>query len=123
MKKCNYCDCINDDDAIYCKNCGRDISAIDELNIEFIGSNDKSSKAYITFAIIGYVLGFVNLSLFWFPLGFFFMVPGIVFSVLGRNSNRAPKAALGLKMTILAMIINVIITLVSSIILIIVLLS
>lgn len=122
MKKCIYCNCINDDDAIYCKRCGKDISDIDELNIEFM-SNENGSKVSITFAIIGYVLGFVNLSLFWFPLAFFFMVPGIVFSTLGRNCIQKNKAAFGLKLTILSMIINGIITLISAIILVIVLLN
>lgn len=51
MKVCTYCNCVNDDDATFCKNCGNLL--YNENNLNF---NKKYSRKFI---LAGYILSFI----------------------------------------------------------------
>lgn len=72
--------------------------------------NDMTdSGPWKVFAIIGYVMGIVSLVLCFIPFFFFEIIPGIVFSYLGKNSSsKRMFADKGFIFNIVAIILNVV---------------
>lgn len=71
--------------------------------------NPKKSVGGDTKAMIGLILGLVGIIAWYIPLiGFPITVCGIIFSVLGLNSNNRGKAIAGLILSIIFLIVTLI---------------
>ena len=122
---------------MYCKKCGMEVSESDkfcptcgnDLTVKEVISDDPFEKiekketkevaasddkvVYKVFAIISYVTGIVSLCLVWVPFMFYASIPGIVLGKLGENSkSKNSQAKKGFVMSIVATVINVILTIV-----------
>ena len=105
--KCSLCNIEFDNDLKYCCHCGRELKQ--EITV---------AKCFDVFAVIGFIMGLVSLVLAaFFGIGIYLVVPGIVFSTLGKKSiNDRKKAKAGLIISIISAVINFIVLIIMAII-------
>ena len=103
-------------DARYCPGCGAEQTAYDDpfTITEATEVEKKPSKVWTVFSIIGKVLGIVAIATSWIPylVGLEIGIAGIVFSCLGRKANTDAtdhNCRLGLKLSIAGIVISVVV--------------
>lgn len=97
--KCPFCNEEVHDNINYCIYCGNKVINIKEKHVP---------KCFDIFAILGFWIGIVTLSLsLFFGVGLFFADKGIVFSALGKKSiKHNKKANAGLVTSIISIVVN-----------------
>lgn len=107
---CKYCGSRIEDDAKFCPSCGRFIK--EEVQAEFVSEYGKTktqseNSTVDNYALIGFILGLCT-----YVVGFT-CIPGLIFSILGKNSikNRGMAIA-GIVLSIIPIVICIIVLLI-----------
>ncbi len=74
---------------------------------KILASPDATNDSSDVFAILGFILGLIGLIFFWLPiLNLIFIIPGLVFSILGLDSSSSRGLAIaGVVLSALALLI------------------
>lgn len=111
--KCSICGNEVTNDVVFCPICG---SKIEKDIIEEVSTAEKprNAKVWDVFAKLGWGLGLAGLICSWiYTLGLSLAVPALVFSILGKKSFKfANKARGGMIMSIIAIAVNFVATII-----------
>ena len=108
---CVYCGNEIKDDSKFCCHCGEAVRVIKEVKQERPSVKNK------VFAFVGFGHGLVAFILSLIPVAciysFLFVIPGFIFSSLGKNSNKENFAKKGKLFSTLGLIFGIIMTIVT----------
>ena len=120
---CSKCGKLVDNDAKFCPYCGSEIEQ-EEKELEVVEVDNEEEKVekgpWQAFATVGYILGLVGFILSFFTVGLNIALPGLVFSIMGKNTTdkeKWEKANKGLKFAIAGIIIGTITSIILGIVL------
>ncbi len=95
---CKYCGSKVEGNARFCENCGHEINTLKQ--IDSVSASQISETQEDKYAIIGFALGLASLSM---PI---VAIPGIIFSIKGKNSEkRKTLASVGLGVSIASIVL------------------
>ena len=105
---CIHCGKEIENNSKFCCYCGEAVQSVVEVNKE------KSSVKNKIFAFVGFGLGITSFVLSLIPFAcfysFLFVIPGFIFSGLGKNSNKENFAKKGKLFSTLGLIFGIIMT-------------
>ncbi|MBP5444894.1 MAG: zinc-ribbon domain-containing protein [Acholeplasmatales bacterium] len=122
---CKKCGMQVEEGSRFCPTCGNDLTKdiYQEKEDDFFKEYDKKEEvesnntnvqepmSYKVFAIIGFVSGIVSICLCWIPWMFNVSIPGMIFSKVGyKSKTKSSNAKTGFALSLVATIINIIIT-------------
>lgn len=90
-----------------------------KAKVDVVNTNRKPAKVWKVFAILGFVMSIIGLSISYLPFmtGLYLSIPGMVFSILGRKSEKLHKLGnAGFVVSIIGLALAVISTIVFLII-------
>ena len=105
---CIHCGKEIENDSKFCCYCGKAVQSVVEINQE------KNSVKNKIFAFVGFGLGITSFVLSLIPVAcfysFLFVIPGFIFSGLGKNSNKEKFAKKGKLFSTLGLIFGIVMT-------------
>ena len=122
MAICSHCNSVINDNDMYCSNCGLRVTKYDSSRYKkIIRSNSRTKNLEVISYIIG-LLSFINSFIPIIGIGSLFVAPlGIVLSIIAKKRTAySSKANAGLKFSIWATILSVVMYFVNIIILVII---
>jgi sulfite exporter TauE/SafE len=110
---CRYCGNEISEGSAFCPSCGASQQKNAEIIVEksqVVNVNLTEPARVKTYALLGFIFGIVGISLSWYIfVGASLAIPGIILSSLGLKSiSRNKKANVGLLLSILGLVINIV---------------